>query len=106
MVVIIKIFQISSNCFFIIIWFIYFNKDNVFFENITFVDTKKDISDLYLMSKFKNIIIANSTFSWWAAYLGLQNKKVLAPIEWFGKKRTNNNLVETKDLMPDNWLRI
>ena len=36
-------------------------------------------ADMALMSEFKNIIIANSTFSWWAAYLGDTEKYVLCP---------------------------
>ena len=36
-------------------------------------------ADMALMSKFKNIIIANSTFSWWAAWLGMEDKNVICP---------------------------
>ena len=36
-------------------------------------------ADMALMSKFKNIIIANSTFSWWAAWLGMADKNVICP---------------------------
>lgn len=36
-------------------------------------------ADMALMSKFKNIIIPNSTFSWWAAWLGRSDKYVLCP---------------------------
>ena len=35
--------------------------------------------DMYLMSQFGNLIISNSTFSWWAAYLGNRNKTVCRP---------------------------
>lgn len=41
--------------------------------------------DFFLMQRCKTFIIANSTFSWWAAYLA--NGKVIAPKEWFAEKK-------------------
>jgi hypothetical protein len=38
---------------------------------------------LFLLSNFENIIIGNSTFSWWAATLGSPDKQVVAPKIWF-----------------------
>lgn len=59
-------------------------------------------NDLYLMSCCKHNIIANSSFSWWAAWLNQNEKKiVLAPHRWFADKNIN-----TKDIIPDSWLRI
>jgi len=84
-------------------------KKNISFENknVFFIDRQKEIYDLYLMSKFENFIIANSTFSWWGAYLSTaKNKKVIAPLNWFGPKRTQNNLLEIEDLIPQQWIKI
>jgi len=76
-------------------------------DKIFYVEGEEDVRDLYLMSKIRNNIISNSTFSWWAAYLNNnENKKVIGPRKWFGPKRTKNNDVETKDLFPPGWIRI
>ena len=45
----------------------------------TYFYNNRTIDDLRLMSMFKNIIIANSTYSWWAAFLGDEKKRVICP---------------------------
>ena len=71
----------------------------------TFVDHNgpdKDYEDLRLMSQCKHHIIANSSFSWWGAWLcNNPDKIIFAPRKWFSIEEHN-----TKDLIPDNWYRI
>jgi hypothetical protein len=60
--------------------------------------------DMYLMSLCKHNIIANSSFSWWGAWLNSNvNKMVIAPKKWFANKEMN---LQTKDLIPENWLKL
>lgn len=77
------------------------------FNNLTFepIDHKyKDYEQLLIMSQCEHNIIANSTFSWWGAYLNEnQNKKVYYPSIWFGSKLRDKN---TKDMFPKNWSKI
>jgi hypothetical protein len=79
--------------------------DNLGTHNCVFISGNEDIIDLFLMSKCKHNIIANSSFSWWASYLNDNpGKKVIAPTKdkWFGPKM--NKCVD--DLYCKNWQLI
>lgn len=63
---------------------------------------EKDYEDMRLMSLCNHHIIANSSFSWWGAWLCKNpDKQVYAPKNWF-----NSSDYNTKDLIPENWHRI
>lgn len=65
-------------------------------------DADANFEDLRLMSLCKNNIIANSSFSWWGAWLNQNSEKiVIAPQRWF-----NNDKVDTSDVVPNSWTRI
>ena len=76
-------------------------KNFIFSEMIEFISCDHDYEELLLMSTCKNNIIANSTFSWWAAWFNEnKNKVVIYPKKWFGKKYEN---LSTRDLCPPHW---
>ena len=80
-------------------------KENLsFIKNKTFIEGNDDYQDLYLMSMCENNIIANSSFSWWGAWLNVnENKKVISPKIWFGEK---NKHLNTNDIYCTNWIKL
>jgi hypothetical protein len=78
-------------------------KENFIGNNFYYSHYNDDLLDLSLMSICDNHIIANSSFSWWGAYLNKnENKKVIAPSDWFGPIGPK----DTQDLLPENWIKI
>jgi hypothetical protein len=67
---------------------------------------RSNIVDMCLMSHCSHHVIANSSFSWWGAYLSANsNKIVVAPYKWFGTEG-RTAAYDTSDLLPDNWIRV
>ena len=64
----------------------------------------RDYQELIYMSSSQHLIIPNSTFSWWSAYL-CQNpdKIVIHPSKWFGINNSHNNI---DDIFPPEWIKI
>ena len=63
---------------------------------------KSGIEDMRIMIECKHNIIANSSFSWWGAWLGQNtDKKVIAPKVWF-----LDNTINTSDIIPSRWQKI
>jgi hypothetical protein len=78
-------------------------KENIHAPNICY-SHESDIVDFFSQSLCTHHIIANSTFSWWAAWLNpSKTKRVIAPSQWFGSALSHYNM---GDLIPQGWSRI
>ena len=83
-------------------------KEQDLFENDRFLvaEGNDSYTDLCLMSLCTDFIIANSTFSWWGAWLSKSmNKTVYTPDPeiWFGP---NNAHLDTSDIIPEDWVVV
>lgn len=71
----------------------------------TYIDWNREgkgYEDLRLMSTCRHHVTANSSFSWWGAWLGENNDKiVVAPQKWFADPTS-----VTSDLIPETWIRL
>ncbi len=88
-------------------YFIFFSddieyvKENMGTENSYYVEGNAGYEDFYLMSLCKHFILANSTFSFWAAILNdIKNKTVCVPEYWY------NNPLRQAEFIPDEWKKI
>ena len=72
------------------------------YPSMTFVQPQndgKDVQDIHLMASCRAHITANSSFSWWGAWLNPRSDKhVIAPAQWF-KARD----LDARDVVPESW---
>lgn len=97
--------KLKNPYFFVFSDDIYWVKNNIKIPgNVIYVSEKryKDYEELILMANCKHHIIANSSFSWWGAWLGrYKNKIIIAPQKWLNDERYNTDAV-----IPDSWIKI
>ena len=79
----------------------YWVQSPVFQNEKTVHINESDIDSLFLMMKCKHFIMANSTFSWWGAYLANADT-VIVPSQWFGPQGPQ----DWQDVYEDGWIKI
>lgn len=77
-------------------------KENFKDARLEFIEGTNEIQDLKLMMKCKGAVIANSSFSWWGAYLS-ESSKVIIPRNWFGP---SYNWYKIEDRLCSGWKAI
>lgn len=76
-------------------------KNNLHFRHVIYSENELDIIDLFKMARCQDFIIANSSFSWWGAWLSeTKDKRVVAPINWF------NAPLDATDIYCENWIKL
>ena len=77
-------------------------RENFNQSNTCYVETGSSYADLQAMSMCDHHIIANSTYSWWGAWLNKsQSKKVIAPDRWFAE----GSEINAVDIYPEDWMK-
>ena len=78
-------------------------KQNFNFPHQVFIEGEQNVIDMAIMSLCANHIICNSSFSWWAGWMGVNiDKQVICPKNWFGKACQDSS----KDVPVDGWIVI
>jgi hypothetical protein len=80
-------------------------REQTWLQGAVFVDEPSDVDSLWLMSQFKNFIMSNSTFSWWAVWLSNYKREgghVWTPNKWFGPMGPP----DYSDVYESDWIQL
>jgi glycosyl transferase family 11 len=95
--------RVTNPTFFIFSEDVEWTRQNFTSPDVVIMPRGQEAEDIYNMSLCHHAITANSSFSWWGAFLGdarSEDRIVIAPSQWFQDQRTDYS-----DIVPDRWLR-
>lgn len=75
---------------------------DIFEGHGSFSKNTDELEDMILMINCNHNIIANSSFSWWGAYLNSDGKFIIGPKKWFGPRGPQDQ----QDIIPEKWVKI
>lgn len=61
-------------------------------RHFNLIQTTSELVDLTLMSIHDNVVCSNSTFSWWASFLGKEKERVIVPSKWFANGKEHEDI--------------
>lgn len=64
-------------------------------QDIQIIETESELGDLTAMANHDNMIISNSSFSWWASLLGIKKEKIFVPNRWFNNFQQHDDIYRT-----------
>jgi Glycosyl transferase family 11 len=71
------------------------------FEVVAPDESRTPAEDIRMMAMCRHHVIANSSFSWWGAWLSEQNGSIVAPKRWFANEQAN-----AEHIVPKHWIRL
>jgi hypothetical protein len=73
-----------------------------YLPNVKFRKYTSAISDIYFLANCESVVMSNSTFSFWGAYLNMKERQIYFPLNWFSKKSGRNGY----EICPSNWIGL
>jgi len=60
--------------------------------NVRLINSHNELSDLYLLTLYDNMICSNSSFSWWGSFLGKKKNQIIVPNRWFNNFQNHDDI--------------
>lgn len=73
-----------------------------YLPNVKFRKYTDALSDIFFLANCESVVMSNSTFSFWGAYLNMKERQIYFPLHWFDKKSGRNGF----EICPPNWIGL
>ena len=75
---------------------------NLCSDEVILCNSKDELEDMYMLTQCDDVIMSNSTFAWWGAWLNLNDPQVVVPKVWFGPGGPQ----DYEDIYCDHWEKL